>query len=104
MVLSLDRSEHYVFLYLLGILRVMIWIMHQKEFLEGKPFSSWMLVAIYNHQIKNPVARMCLVIGTGLEFFLEVAGRRILHTWKDIDNQVTYTSVFCLVFVKIGLT
>ena len=51
-VTLLNKPEHYVFLCLLGILRVVIWTARPKEFYEGKSFSSQTLVAYYKHLIK----------------------------------------------------
>ena len=52
MVLKLNRQEHYVFLCLLGIMRVMIWTMRKKELYEEESFSSQTLVSFFKHQIK----------------------------------------------------
>ena len=37
-MLLLNRSEHYLFLCLLGVMRVVIWTTHQKEFHMGETF------------------------------------------------------------------
>ena len=90
---SLDRKIHYVFLCLLGIMRVVIWTTRNMVVHEGESFSSWALVAFYKHQIKVKIkserkrlssvvfgerwlqtSRMCRVKGTDLEFLLDVAG------------------------------
>ena len=51
-VTALDRRKHYVFLCLLGIMRVVIWTTRQKGRYGGESFSSQTLVAFYEHQIK----------------------------------------------------
>ena len=52
-MLSLNRSEYYVFLCLLGVLRVGIWAKQQNEFHEGESFLSQTLLTFYKHQIKG---------------------------------------------------
>ena len=89
----LNRQEHYVFLCLLGVMRVVIWTTRKKELCEGESFSSQTLVAFYKHQIKVKirserkrlsslefgerwvtVARLCRVVGANLIFTLDVPG------------------------------
>ena len=48
---KLNRPAHYMFLCLLGILRVVLWTTRKKE-LYDKSFSSQTLVSFYKHQIK----------------------------------------------------
>ena len=48
----LNRQEHYVFLCLLGVMRIVIWTTRKKELYEDESFSSQTLVAFYKHQIK----------------------------------------------------
>ena len=62
---SLNRPEHYVFLSLFGVLRVVIWTTQQKEFHEGESFSSLTLLAFYKHQIKVkiPSEKKTLFVG-----------------------------------------
>ena len=113
---SMNRSEHYVFLCLPSILRVVILTTRQKEFHDGKLFSSQTQIKIkIRSKIEGicslgfgtmwvNVARMCHV---ALNSSGKLLGKRILRTWKKIDNQawVSYTMLFfCLAFVKIGLT
>ena len=88
---SLNRSEQYVFLCLLGVLRVGIWTTQLSEFREGESFSSRTLVSFYKHQIKVKirserkrlssqgfgerwvtVACMFRVIGASLIFTLDI--------------------------------
>ena len=49
---KLNRQEHYVFLCLLCIMRVVIWMTKKKELYEDVSFSSQTLVAFFKHQIK----------------------------------------------------
>ena len=49
---KLNRQEHYVFLCLLGVMRVVIWTTRKKELYEDESFSSQTLVAFFKHQIK----------------------------------------------------
>ena len=52
---ELNRQEHYVFLCLLGIMRVMIWTTRKKELYDDESFSSRTLVIFYKHQSQNLV-------------------------------------------------
>ena len=52
MVPKLNRQEHYVFLCLLGVMRVVIWTTRKKELYEDESSSSQTLVAFFKHQIK----------------------------------------------------
>ena len=86
----LNRQEHYVFLCLLGVMRVVIWTTRMKELCEDESFSAQTLVAFYKHQIKVKirserkrlefgerwvtVARLCRVVGANLIFTLDVPG------------------------------
>ena len=93
MVLRLNRQKHYVFLCLLGIMRIMIWTTRKKELYEDESFSSQILVSFFKHQIKVKirserkrlsslefgkrwvtVARLCRVVGTSLTFNLDITG------------------------------
>ena len=92
-VLKLNRQEHYVFLYLLGIMHVVSWTTRQKELRDGESFSSRTLVSFYKHQIKVKirsgriilsslefakkwvtVARLCRMVGASLTFSLDIIG------------------------------
>ena len=89
----LNRQEHYVFLCLLGVMRVVIWTTRMKELCEDESFSSQTLVAFFKHQIKVKirserkrlsslefgerwvtVARLCRVVGANLIFTLDIPG------------------------------
>ena len=89
----LNRQEHYVFLCLLGVMRVVMWTTRKKELYEDESFSSQTLVAFYKHQIKVKirserkrlsslefgerwvtVARLCRVVGANLTFTLDIPG------------------------------
>ena len=90
---KLKRQEHYVFLCLLGIMRVVIWTTRKKELYEDESFSSQTLMGFFKHQIKvkirsdrkrlsslefskrwATVARLCRVVGASLIFNLDIAG------------------------------
>ena len=90
---KLNRPEHYVFLCLLGVMRVVIWTTRKKELFEDESFSSQTLVAFFKHQIKVKirserkrlsslefgerwvtVARLCRVVGANLIFNLDIPG------------------------------
>ena len=92
-VLKLNRQEHYVFLCLLSVMRVVIWTRGKKELYEDESFSSQTLVAFFKHQIKVKiwserkrlsslefgerwvtVARLCRMVGAGLIFSLDIPG------------------------------
>ena len=89
----LTRQKHYVFLCLLGVMRVVIWTTWKKGFYGGESFSSRALVAFFKHQVEvklkcererlSPMqfserwvkeARLCRVNGTTLVPLLDVAG------------------------------
>ena len=89
---KLNRQEHYVFLCLLGAMRVVIWTT-RKELYEDESFSSQTLVAFFKHQIKVKirserkrlsslefgkrwvtVACLCRVVGASLIFSLDIPG------------------------------
>ena len=89
----LNRQEHYVFLCLLGVMRVVIWTTRKKELCEDESFPSQTLVAFFKHQIKVKirserkrlsslefgerwvtVARLCRVVGANLIFSLDIPG------------------------------
>ena len=86
----LSKTEHYVFLCLLGIMRVVIWTTRQKEVYEGQKFSSSLLICYFKHQLKVKirterklfhssdfgkrwvtVSRLCRVKGADLEFHFD---------------------------------
>lgn len=88
---QMKRNEHYVFLCLLGIMRVVIWMTRQKEFYGGEKFSSSQLVLFFKHQLKIKiraerkrlssskfgerwlnVSRLVHLRGANLEWHLEV--------------------------------
>ena len=90
---ELNRQEHYVFLCLLGVMRVVIWTTRKKELYKDESFSSQTLVAFFKYQIKVKirserkrlsslefgkrwvtVARLCHVVGAGLIFSLDIPG------------------------------
>ena len=48
----LNSQEYYVFLRLLGIMRVVIWTTRKKELYEDESFTSQTLVSFFKHQIK----------------------------------------------------
>ena len=92
-VLRLNRQEHYVFLCLLGNMRVVIWTMRKKELYEDESFSPQILVFFLKHQIKVKirserkrlsllefgkrsvtVVRLCHVVGASLIFSLNITG------------------------------
>ena len=87
----LDRQIHYVFLCLLGVMRVVIWTTWKKGFYGGEFFTSRALVAFFRHQIEVKLkcererlssiefgerwvkaSQMCLVKGTTLNLLLDV--------------------------------
>ena len=89
----LNRQKHYVFLCLLGIMRVVIWTTRKKELYEYESFSSQTLVSFFKHQIKVKirskrkrlsslefgkrwvtVVRLCRVVGASLIFNLDITG------------------------------
>ena len=90
---KLNRQEHYVFLCLLRVMRVVIWTTRKRELYEDESFSSQTLVAFFEHQIKVKirserkrlslmefgkswvtVARLCRVVGASLIFSLDIPG------------------------------
>ena len=90
---KLNRQEHYVFLCLLGVMRVVIWTTRKKGLCEDESFSSQALVAFFKHQIKFKirserkrlsslefgerwvtVAHLCRVVGVNLIFSLDIPG------------------------------
>ena len=91
-VLKLNRQEHYVFLCLLGIIRVVIWTTREKELRDGESLSCQTLVSFYRHQIRVKtlferrlsslefgkrwvtVARLCRVVGASFTFNLDITG------------------------------
>ena len=85
----LEKKEKYIFLCLLGLLRVVIWTTRQKGCFDDEFFSPGQLVAFLRHSVKVKirserkrldrrafnerwvkVAQLCRVNGTKLEFFL----------------------------------
>ena len=92
-VTSLARDKLYVFLCLLGVMRIVIWTTRKEEHYGGESFSSQALVAFYKHQIKVKIrsekkrlssfmfnerwvklSRLCRVRGAVLEFMIETTG------------------------------
>ena len=92
-VLKLNRQEHYVFLCLLGVMRVVIWMTRKKKLYKEESFPSQTLVAFFKHQIKVKiwserkrlsslefgkrlvtVARLCRMVGADLIFSLDIPG------------------------------
>ena len=90
---KLNRQEYYLFLCLLGVMRVVIWTTRKKELCEDESFSSQTLVAFFKHQIKVKirserkrlsslefgerwvtVACLCRVVGASLIFSLDIQG------------------------------
>ena len=90
---KLNRQEHYVFLCLLGIMRVVIWTTRKKELYEDESFSSQTLVSFFKHQIKVKIwserkrlsslefgkrwvtaARLSREVGASLIFSLDIIG------------------------------
>ena len=88
----LSRQEHYMFLCLLGIMRVVIWTTRKKELYEDESFSSQTLVSSLNTKSRSKsglrerlsslefgtrwvtVAHLCRVVGASLIFNLDITG------------------------------
>lgn len=51
-ILLLGKSEHYVILCFVGIMRVVIWTMRQKEFHAAEKFNSSQLIWFFKDQLK----------------------------------------------------
>ncbi|CAE1276092.1 unnamed protein product [Acanthosepion pharaonis] len=86
----LTKAEHYVFICLLWVMRVVIWTTRQKEFHGREKFSSSQLILFFKHQLKVKIrterkrlhplefgeiwvslARLCRVKGADLEWHFD---------------------------------